>query len=115
MMVPYGVETWTEPVENPIDRDTLAGYDVDQEVLDRWWCAALREYLSARAALLGQIERQGWRAHTTSDYVDIVFDRGPGPWPQRLIEIEDDQGRSVSYGEWMKRTDGAAVLRVPRG
>lgn len=114
MLVPLGVETWTEPVENPSDRDTLAGYDVDQEVLDRWRDAR-REYLSALAALLGQIERQGWRAHTTGDYVDIVFDREPGPWPQRLIEIEDDQGHSISYGEWMKRTDGAAVLRVPRG
>jgi hypothetical protein len=113
MLVPLGVETWTEPVENPVDRDTIAGYDVDQVVLDRWRDAR-REYLAARAALLGEIERQGWRAHTIGEYVDIVFDRGPGPWPQQLIEIEDTQGRSVSYGEWLHRSDGSALLRVPR-
>lgn len=113
MLVPLGVETWTEPAENPADRSTIATYDVDPAVLDRWR-DALRVYLSARAALLGQVERQGWRADDIGEYVDIVFDRAPGPWPQRLIEIEDARGRSVSFGQWVHRDDGTAALRIPR-
>jgi hypothetical protein len=40
-----GVETWTEPVEKPVDRYMLSAYDLDEEVLERWRVAR-REYLS---------------------------------------------------------------------
>jgi hypothetical protein len=39
-------------MERPADRDTIATYDVDPQVLARWR-AALKEYLGARAALVG--------------------------------------------------------------
>jgi hypothetical protein len=54
------------------------------------------------------VASQGWRAQLTGDYVDIVFDHPPGPWPQRLVDVEDDQGRSIGYGQWVRRDDGAA-------
>lgn len=114
MLVPLGVESWVEPAENPADRSTIATYDVDAEVLERWR-NALREYLSARAALLGAVEPQGWRAQPASEYVDVVFDHGPGPWPQQLVDVEDDQGRSIRYGEWLQRHDGSWALRIPTG
>jgi hypothetical protein len=70
--------------------------------------AARDEYLSARAALVGQVERQGWRpparAPATS-YVDVVFDGPPGPLAPGFVEVEDDQGRSLQYGEWVERDD----------
>jgi hypothetical protein len=33
--------------------------------------------------------------------------------PPQFVEIEDDRGRSIRYGEWVQRDDGAWVLRVP--
>ena len=48
-------------MEQPADRDTLTTYDVDAEVLERWR-KTRNEYLSARAALVGSVERQAWRA-----------------------------------------------------
>jgi hypothetical protein len=69
-------------------------YDVDPQVLARWR-EALKEYLSARAALVGQIERQGWRAPArapATSYVDIVFDGPPGPDAPRFVEVETTSG-----------------------
>jgi hypothetical protein len=34
-----------------------------------------------------------------SDYVDIVFTGPPGPEPPQSVDVEDDQGRSVRYGQ----------------
>jgi hypothetical protein len=92
-------------------------YDVDPQVLARWR-EALKEYLSARAALVGQIERQGWRAPArapATSYVDIVFDGPPGPDAPRFVEVEDDQRRSIRVGEWIQRADAAKVLRIATG
>jgi hypothetical protein len=80
------------------------------------WRAALKEYLSARAALVGQIERQGWRAPArapATSYVDIVFDGPPDPEPPGFVEVEDDEGRSIRYGQWIQRDDGEWALRMP--
>jgi hypothetical protein len=92
MLVTLGAEWWAEPMEQPRDRDTLQQYDVDPQVLERWR-KARDEYLSARAALVGQVERQGWRAPArapATSFVDIVFDREPGPDAPRFVEVEDD-------------------------
>jgi hypothetical protein len=86
MLVTLGAEWWAEPMEQPADRDTLQQYDVDPDVLERWR-QARDEYLSARAALVGQIERQGWRAPArapATSHVDVVFTGPPGPEPPRL-------------------------------
>ena len=47
-------------------------------------------------------------------YLDFVFDAMPGPVAPRFIEVEDDQGKSVSAGEWIQRNDGLVTLRVRR-
>jgi hypothetical protein len=47
--------------------------------------------------------------------VDIVFTSPPGPKAPRLVEVEDDQRRSIRYGQWVERDDGAWVLRIPTG
>lgn len=101
-------------MERPADASTAALYAVDPAVLTRWQ-EARKGYLAARAALVGQIERQGWRAPVSaSRIIDVVFDGPPGPDAPRFIEVEDEQGRSIRYGEWLERDDGAWVLRVPR-
>jgi hypothetical protein len=88
MLVTLGGEWWAEPMEQPADRDTLQEYAVDPQVLERW-----------RAAVGG--------------YVDLVFSGPPDHEPPQFVEVEDEQGRSVRYGEWVQRDDGAWVLRVP--
>ena len=40
------------------------------------------------------------------DFVDIVFDGPPGPESGRFVEVENSQGKSISFGEWKVRTDG---------
>lgn len=45
-------------------------------------------------------------------HIDIVFDRAPGHEAPRFIEVEDDAGRSMSYGEWVQRPDGYWALRI---
>lgn len=45
-------------------------------------------------------------------HIDIVFDRAPGPDSPRFIEVENDEGRSISAGNWLKRDDGHWVLRI---
>jgi hypothetical protein len=44
--------------------------------------------------------------------VDIVFDRLPDHESPRFIEVENAQGRSIKFGEWVKRDDGLAALRI---
>ena len=72
----FGVEWWPEPAETPANGHT-AVYDVDADTLARWQ-AARTAYLAARAALVGQLERQGWR--TTNAGRDGVTDE-PGHDP----------------------------------
>jgi hypothetical protein len=112
-----GVEHWTDPAEQPADRTTLQQYDVDEQVLARWR-DALKEYLSARAALIRQVERQGWGATPRPrdrGYVDIVFTGPPDEQPPGFVEVEDTEGRSIRFGEWIERVDGHWVLRIPTG
>jgi hypothetical protein len=47
-------------------------------------------------------------------HVDIVFDGPPGPDGPRFIEVEDEAGKSIRYGEWVQRPDGYWALRIPR-
>ena len=51
---------------------------------------------------------------TGPTHVDIVFDGSPGHDPPRFIEVEDHEGKSISFGEWVKRADGYHVLRIRR-
>lgn len=45
-------------------------------------------------------------------YVDIVFDGPPSHDTGRFVEVEDDSGRSIKFGEWVERSDGYWVLRL---
>ncbi len=47
-----------------------------------------------------------------SEHIDIVFDGPPGPESCKFVEVEDDQGRSINFGDWVERDDGYWVLRV---
>jgi len=47
-----------------------------------------------------------------AEYLDVVFDGPPGPQSGRFIEVETNTGRSVSFGEWVKREDGYWALRI---
>lgn len=47
-------------------------------------------------------------------HVDIVFDGPPGPEAGRFVEVEDDTGKSIKFGEWLQRSDGYWVLRLEK-
>lgn len=47
-------------------------------------------------------------------HMDIVFDRAPGHDAPRFVEVEDENGRGISVGEWVIRADGLWALRIPR-
>jgi hypothetical protein len=51
---------------------------------------------------------------TSNEYVDIVFDGPPDHHAGKFVEVEDANGRSMRYGEWIHRPDGYWALRIPR-
>jgi hypothetical protein len=44
--------------------------------------------------------------------INIVFDGPPSPDGGRFVEVETDDGRSISIGQWLQRSDGYWVLRM---
>ena len=46
-------------------------------------------------------------------YIDIVFDGPPSHESGRFVEVENSEGRSIKFGEWVLRDDGFWALRVP--
>ena len=47
-----------------------------------------------------------------SAYIDIVFDGPPGPEGGRFVEVENQERKSIKFGEWVHREDGYWVLRI---
>lgn len=88
-------------------------------MMDAKMTTALRAYCSA----MGDTSPEGmveWVLSYLSDqekwntqYIDIVFDGPPSHKAGRFVEVENDKGSGVSAGEWMQRTDGYWVLRIP--
>ena len=46
------------------------------------------------------------------EHVDIVFDGPPSHESGRFVEVEDSTGKSIKFGEWVKRSDGFWALRL---
>jgi hypothetical protein len=110
-----GFDWRCEPAEQPADRTSLQQYDVSQDVLAEWR-KARSAYVLAKARLLREIERQGFRATPrprAGGYVDVVFDGPPDHEPPRFVEVEDEWGRSIRVGEWIRRPDEHWALRIP--
>lgn len=49
-----------------------------------------------------------------ADYVDIVFDGPPSHESGRFVEVENSEGASIKFGEWVHREDGYWALRINR-
>ena len=47
------------------------------------------------------------------EYVDIVFEETGDNKPPAFVEVENDRGASIRFGEWVDRSDGYLVLRIP--
>lgn len=45
-------------------------------------------------------------------FVDIVMSGFPDHTPPYFIEVENEAGQSINFGEWIKRADGQHVLRI---
>jgi len=50
-----------------------------------------------------------------TEYIDVVFDGPPSAEGARFIEVEDDTGKSIRVGVWIRREDDYWVLRIPEG
>lgn len=46
------------------------------------------------------------------EYIDIVFDGPPSHESGRFVEVENSEGRSINFGEWVQRPDGFWALRL---
>ena len=46
-------------------------------------------------------------------YIDIVFDGPPSHESGRFVEVENQTGKSINFGEWIDRGDGLWALRLP--
>lgn len=44
--------------------------------------------------------------------INIVFDGPPGHEAGRFVEVETDDGHSISLGHWLQRSDGYWALRI---
>lgn len=51
-------------------------------------------------------------APALNGFVDIVFDKFPDHDGAKFIEVENSEGKSICFGEWVKRPDGYAALRI---
>jgi hypothetical protein len=95
---------------------------------------ALQRHQQAQQTLMGtvvklqdMIERREAEAVTKDvvrehgpEFINIVFDGPPGPDGGRFIEVETDDGRSLSAGEWLDygpepEHAGWTKLRIPYG
>lgn len=45
-------------------------------------------------------------------FIDIVFDGPPSHESGRFVEVENEAGQSISYGQWVNRPDGFWALRI---
>ena len=46
--------------------------------------------------------------------INIVFDGPPSHESGRFIEVETDDGKGISAGEWIERDDGLWALRITK-
>ena len=44
--------------------------------------------------------------------INIIFDGPPGPEAGRFVEVETDDGKSITIGEWAERSDGLWARRI---
>jgi hypothetical protein len=47
------------------------------------------------------------------DFIHVVFDGPPSHESGRFVEVEDETGSSISFGDWIDRGDGLWSLRFP--
>lgn len=48
-----------------------------------------------------------------TNHIDIVFDGPPSAEAPRFVEVENAEGKSIGFGEWIERADGFWCLRIP--
>ena len=50
---------------------------------------------------------------TDHEFIRIVFDGPPSHESGRFIEVENEHGESISFGEWIEGEDGLWYLQFP--
>jgi hypothetical protein len=46
--------------------------------------------------------------------INLIFDGPPAPESGRFVEVETDDGYSISLGQWLERPDGYWTLRIEK-
>jgi hypothetical protein len=85
--------------------------DADDEVRPGEYEHATHEFAWQMWQAQAAIAHKSDGAVPVDGFVDIVFDAPPGPTSGRFIEVENDKGESISFGEWVRRPDGYWALR----
>jgi hypothetical protein len=44
--------------------------------------------------------------------INVIFDGPPSHISGRFVEVETDDGKSISVGEWIEKSDGFWALRI---
>lgn len=71
----------------------------------------LAEYIVSCERALKEKEAQLCRARQAGEQIDVVFDGPPSHESGRFVEVENSEGKSILFGEWLQRSDGYWVLR----
>jgi hypothetical protein len=88
-----------------------ARWNVKTALSNEWIIAVIQALRTARTT----IARYEAMAEC-GPFIDIVFDRIPDKDGANFIEVENQDGASISVGQWLIRErDGRVVLRIPTG
>jgi hypothetical protein len=115
---PKNPAPWPDPTpamrDSPIFEaiwQTIKRWDVNVPDVYAGYCGAtgnhVRAILDALPSRAVELDGPLW-----TEYLDIVIDGPPGPEAGRFVEVENDQGKSVSVGNWTKRDGVYWALRL---
>ena len=102
------------------ERDLLDAHfanPIPQEVVEAWERLMYRGYTptsfeSVQEAMFRDFCGHIMESYIPDPFVDIVFDGPPSAESGRFVEVENAQGQSIRFGDWIERPDGYWALRI---
>jgi hypothetical protein len=77
------------------------------------WGEALTPEIALHLMLEGRIRKAGPDCTVPAgEFIDIVFDGRPDAEGGRFVEVENQSGRSITFGRWIDRFNGLWALRI---
>jgi hypothetical protein len=73
---------------------------------------AYRTFISGAKTAYAQAMDYAEMATPVTSPINIIFDGPPGPDSAKFVEVENDDGVSISIGDWSEREDNLWALRI---